>query len=163
MKKVADAKGDALKIVINRMHQIIAEKESSVRPNGWRSPCSWSLFKFLKDTYHDEIGKTMSIGDGNSNPITVTFFNKIKKISEYSLSTNGGLVTIVQTLPTGYESEPLKYEIPQNAIKCDTCRGAGGDCPECEGCGSTMDRVGTINLERSIKSTLDMRRRPKTV
>jgi hypothetical protein len=164
LKKVSDAKRDAIKFVVDRMSYIIAENDPSTKPKGWRSPCSWSIFKFLKDTYHDELGKGVSIGDRESDPMTVTFFNKHKKgqkIREYSISTSDGSVSIMQTYPPGFEGDVFRYEIPRSSIKCDTCGGAGGDCPECEGCGSMMDRIKTISLERDIKSRLELQRRKR--
>lgn len=162
LKKISDAKRDAIKFVVNRMSHIIAENDPSTKPKGWRSPCSWSIFKFLKETYHDVLGNSVSIGDRESNPMTVTFFNKHKKgqkIREYSISARGESISIVQTYPAGYEQDIFNYNIPQNTIKCDMCGGSGGDCSECEGCGTTMDRVKTISLERDIKSRLELQRR----
>lgn len=159
MKKVNDARLDGLRFVMDRMAQIMAESDDSQKPKGWESPCSWSIAKFLDETFHDEIGSGGVRIEGRPPMITVIFYNKNKKgreIRRYTISTDTQKINIVQK---EWESDVFSYEMPRYTTRCPDCQGRGGNCPSCEGCGSTMDRVKTLELERQIHLRLLTQRR----
>jgi Zn finger protein HypA/HybF involved in hydrogenase expression len=165
LKKIDDAKGDAMQILVKKMYEIMAEKDTSMRPLGWRSPCSWDIVRFLKASYKSDFDAgTASLSEQTPGQIVFTLYNKnkkSKKIREYSISNDGRSVRIVQVYPSTWDKEVFGYEIPQSDIRCQSCGGTGGpqqDCPECDGCGSTMNRAKTIKLEMDIKYRLNLKR-----
>lgn len=162
MKKVNDARLDGLRFVMDRMAQIMAENDESQKPKGWESPCSWNIVKFLNETFHDEIGSGGVRVEGRAPTINVTFYNKNKKGKEirfYTITIQGQKINIVQK---GWEQDVFSYDLPVYNKPCPECHGRGGNCPSCEGCGSTMDRARTLELERSIHlRLLTQRRRAK--
>lgn len=159
MKKVVHAKEMGIRFVTDKMTQIMAESDETQMPKGRESPCSWSITKFLNETFRDEIRSGGAKVEGRPPMMTVTFYNKNKKgreIRRYTITTDAQKINIVQK---DWESDVFSYEMPRYTTRCPDCQGRGGNCTSCEGCGSTMDRVKTLALERGIHAALTRGRR----
>lgn len=150
-----------LPFIANRMFEILSEKKIDSKPKGWQSSCSWSLDKFIKHTFMDEI-RSRTITITGSNPIKVIFFSKSKKLTQirsYTISYDGEGIRIVQD---GREGNLLYLDAPKNNIRCPKCGGRGQNCDECDGCGLIMDRIKIMSLERDIHSFLIKRTTNRT-
>lgn len=158
MNRVVDTLSKkSLPFIMRRMSEILAEKDPAQKPKGWESPCSWSITKFLKETFRESI-RSGTISISGTNPIIVVFYNqnrKGKEIRSYTITTSGREIKIAQK---GWDDEVFSYEAPNYNVKCPRCNGVGRGCSECEGCGSTMDRIKVLNTERDIHARLVTRR-----
>lgn len=146
-----------LPFIMTRMSEILAEKNPLQKPKGWESPCSWSIMKFLKETFRESI-RSGTVAITGSNPISVVFYNlheKSREIRSYTVTIDSRQIKIVQK---GWEQDVHSYDLPTYDVKCSKCNGVGRGCSECEGCGSTMDRLKVLKTENEIHARLITRR-----
>jgi hypothetical protein len=165
-KVVHNLNTKALPFVWDRMSQIAAEKNEGEPPLGQESPCSWSLEKFLKKTFADQIRSGGAAIEGSSPSWKLVWrhadANARRKsgniaIASFSMTLQEGGVRIARD---GWENDHRFFKIP--LFKCPKCRGVGEECPACEGCGSVMNRLETLKMEREIHAVLTSRRKRKS-
>jgi DNA-directed RNA polymerase subunit M/transcription elongation factor TFIIS len=142
--------------IAKRMHEIMAERQTDIKPKGWQSPCSWSLSKFLKVTFSPSIRNGSIVLQGE-NPIRMTVYavsKSRKTLREYVISASNQQVK-VDLIDGGEEKYSQSFPLPSLAVTCPKCGGSTRGCSECEECrGRVMDRIGFLKLERDIHDIL---------
>ncbi len=146
--------------VWDRMSQIASERNEDERASGQESSCSWSLDRFLKNAFRDQLKSGGAAIEGAGPEWKMIWRLKDPKtrrmsgnrdIRSFSITLQDGGVKIARN---GWEGDSRFFKIPTRNVLCPECGGVGGKCPECEGCGYIMNRLEALKIERDIHAYL---------
>lgn len=145
---VNDAKDKALIFISRRMNEIMVDQSDDLAV-GQESAHSWSLAKFLKASYRDQIGSRHAFvdsrRDGPTEEATIHFYSTDRKkvVRSFRLTSNGIKVSVAQTNPPGFESNVFNFSMPEASP------------------GQPMDSRGLMRMEFKLKERLDKTQRKK--